>query len=341
MALRLHRPSLASAALDGVGGAFLARGMDGKALEMTVRRLELVPVLEDPWEFGDIYAVGAWVRFHVGRYREAFSLADEGVQKTPPDARGMILHCVAWRALARCRLGNWEGFFADLALAQEIMGERSGEPPYFAARPFAAAALVHEVQGNRAAADRFLDLIQVIDERQGIAKATDRDPWIAWALARRGAFEQARARLWRPLLETWKAALPVIMEARSDVLGDMEAWEEVPEFLEFARAYAGEAGLVALPVFADRLEGRAALATGRSLVAEDLLKRATEGFGSLEASWEEARTRLLLGEAFIADGRIAAAREEIEQAYPVFQRLSSARELARCRELLAGEGLTL
>jgi class 3 adenylate cyclase/tetratricopeptide (TPR) repeat protein len=341
MALRLNRPALVSAALDGVGGAFLARGMGAKPVEVSKRRLDLIPVLEDPWELGDIYAVAAWTRFHVGQYRDAFRYADEGVQKTPPDAPGMILHCLAWRALARFRLGDWEGFFVDLARSQEFLGERSGEPPYFAARPFAAAALAHEVQGNRAAADRFFDLTQRIDERQGAAKATDRDPWIAWALARRGQIDQARARLWQPLFERWKAALPVIMEARCDVLGDAEAWEHIPAFLQEARAYAAEAGLVALPFFADRLEGRAALAAQRRLVAENTLTRAAEGFATLEAAWEEARTRLYLAEALLKARRIAEAREEIEKAWPVFERLQSVRELARSRELLAGEGLKL
>jgi class 3 adenylate cyclase len=335
MALRLNRPSLASAALDGVGGAFLARGMDGKALDMTTRRLEMLPVLEDPWELGDIHAVAAWTRFHVGLYGEAFSLADEGVQKTPPDAPGMILHCIAWRALARCRLGDWDGFFADLARSQEVMGERSAEPPYFAARPFAAAVLVHEVQGNRAAADRYLDVVQRIDERQGAAKATDRDPWIAWAMARRGQWEEARARLWRPLLETWKAALPVIMEARCDLLGDLNAWDEVPALIEEARTYAEEAGLMALPVFADRLDGQWALAQERWGDAADLLARAAKGFALLEAKWEEARTRLFLAEALLRSRRSDEARGELDSAHPVLERLTSVRELARERELRA------
>jgi class 3 adenylate cyclase/tetratricopeptide (TPR) repeat protein len=335
MALRLNRPALASAALDGVGGAYMARGLEGKSLDIANQRLELLPSLEDPWELGDTHAMSAWTRFHVGLYREAFELADEGVSKTPLDAPGMVLHCLAWRALARCRLGDWEGFFSDLARSQEFMGDRSADPPYFAARPFAAAALAHEVQGNRAAADRFLDLIRRIDERQGEAKATDRDPWIAWTLARRGEFDEVRARLWRPILGTWKAALPMNMEARCDVLGDMEAWDEVPDFLEEARAYAEEAGLLALPAFADRLEGRRALAQREWDRAIERLGRAADGFASLEARWEEAQTRLLLAEALLGAGRPDDARGELDRAQPVFQRLTSVRELARDRELRA------
>jgi class 3 adenylate cyclase len=244
MAHRLSHPALASAALDGMGGAYMARGLGGQSLDIAEQRVQLLPSLEDPWEVGDTHAMAAWTRFHVGRYRASFEIADAGVRLTPPDAPGMVLHCLAWRALARCRLGDWDGFFADLAKSQEFMGDRSDEPPYFAARPFAAAALVHEVHGNRAAADRFLDLIERIDERQGAAKATDRDPWIAWAEARRGEFEKARGRLWRPLQETWKAARPMIMESRCDLLGDKEAWDDVPAFLDEARTYAEESRLM-------------------------------------------------------------------------------------------------
>jgi class 3 adenylate cyclase/tetratricopeptide (TPR) repeat protein len=148
MALRLNRPALASAALDGVGGAYMGRGLESKAVNISNRRLEMLPMLEDPWELGDTYAMSAWTRFHVGRYRESLELADTGFRKTPPDAPGMRLHCIAWRTLARYRLGEWEEFFDDLARSEEFMGDRSAEPPYFAARPFAAAALVHEVRAT-------------------------------------------------------------------------------------------------------------------------------------------------------------------------------------------------
>jgi class 3 adenylate cyclase len=341
MALRLKSPLLASGALDGVASGFLARGLSGKAAEVQERRVALAPQLQDPWELGDIYGSSAWVLFYQGRYRESLGLASEGSDRVSGEAPSIRLHTTAWRALARFRLGDWDGFFTDLANIQELLGERRAEPPYFAARPFAAAAFVHEVQGNRAAADRFIALIQTLDELQGAARAIERDPWIAWTLIRRGAFEEARGRLWNPLMENWGVARSLIMEARSDLLGEMAAWDEVPAFLEETRAYVEEAGLVALPFFADRLEGRAALAAQRRLVAENLLRRAAEGFASLEASWEEARTRLFLAEALLAARRIAEAREEIEKAYPVFERLSSARELGRCRELLAGEGLSI
>jgi hypothetical protein len=130
------------------------------------------------------------------------------------------------------------------------------------------------------------------------------------------------------------------MEARCDVLGDMEAWDEIPAFLEEARAYAEEAGLRALPAFADRLEGRRAVAQSEWDTAIDCLTRAADGFASLEARWEEARTRLMLAEALLGAGRPEDARGELDLAQPVFQQLTSVRELARDRELRARDDST-
>jgi len=342
MALRLGRPSLASGALDGVAAVHLSQGMSGPALRVTERRLELLPALEkDLFEVGDIYSVLAWHAFYMGRYRDALAHATEGFERTKELPTSGPVHALTWRSLARFRLGDWDGFFADFARIQEMLGDRSADPPNFSARAFAAAAFVHEVQGNRVAADRFLSIVRTLDERDTGFGATSRDIWIAMVRTRRAELEEARARLWHPSLKNWKEPLPPIMEARCDLLAEAEAWNEAPSFLEEARAFAEQAELLALPFFADRLEGRAALAAQRRLVAENLLKRAAEGFASLEAPWEEARTRLFLAEAMLSARRIAEAREEIEKAWPVFQRLTSVKELARCRELLAAEGLTL
>jgi tetratricopeptide (TPR) repeat protein len=290
---------------------------------------------KDPSEVGDTYAMLAWHDFYIGRYRDALAHGTEGFERTKQFVTSGSVHALSWRSLARVRLADWEGFFVDFARIQEILGDRSAEPPNFAARPFAAAAFVHEVQGNRVAADRFLSIVQVVDEREPADRARNVDSWVAMVHVRRGSFDEARARLWKPGLEHWREPLPPIMETRCDFLAEADAWEEVPSFLEEARTFAEEGGLVGLAFFADRLEGRAALAAQRRLVAENLLKRAVEGFASLEALWEEARTRMFLAEAMLAARRIAEAREEIEKALPVFQRLTSVKELARCRELLA------
>jgi hypothetical protein len=56
-----------------------------------------------------------------------------------------------------------------------------------------------------------------------------------------------------------------------------------------------------------------------------LLRRSAEGFAALEARWEEAWSRLLLGEV-LAHTDSKAAEVELGAALPVFERLGSVRE---------------
>ena len=103
-----------------------------------------------------------------------------------------------------------------------------------------------------------------------------------------------------------------------------------------ARRHAEAAQLLALPLHADRLEGRALLAAGD---AEGALvpprarrRRASQTLG---AAWEVALTELALGEAFAALGREDDAAQALSQGRrEVFERLRVPRELERARALL-------
>ncbi|MGH3043334.1 MAG: hypothetical protein ACRDM2_01280, partial [Gaiellaceae bacterium] len=88
-----------------------------------------------------------------------------------------------------------------------------------------------------------------------------------------------------------------------------------------------------LPLFADRLEGRAAAAGGDFASAAKLLGRSADGFGALEAPWEEAWSRLLLAEMLAGSDRQAAERE-LRSARPVFEQLGSVQEAERARAAL-------
>ena len=68
--------------------------------------------------------------------------------------------------------------------------------------------------------------------------------------------------------------------------------------------------------------------------ATELLRRSADGFAKLEASWEEAFSRLLLAEVLAeSDGRLA--QPELTAALGVFEELRSVREAERARALLA------
>jgi hypothetical protein len=124
-----------------------------------------------------------------------------------------------------------------------------------------------------------------------------------------------------------------VLEARCDLIAERHAWDEAREVLETSRQHAEEAGLLALPCFADRLEGLAVRAADDRVRAQELLSNALRGFTDLGAAWEAARTQLVLAEVHAEAGNTASARELVSRAQPVLEGLRSARELARAEDL--------
>jgi class 3 adenylate cyclase/tetratricopeptide (TPR) repeat protein len=331
MSVRLERPDLASAALDGVASYYVSGGLYGRMGEVVERRLRLADSLSDPWEIGDVFAVAAWAAFHVGRYREAVALADEGLGRVMPESSMMGIYCLDFRAVARCRLGEWEEFLQDVARIAELLGDRREYPPGFASDHIAAAAFVHEARGDHAAADRKLQILSWLEG----AEERPSPGWSVWkalVLSRRGDHAAARAILARPEWGfPWGRGYR--LEALCDVIAEQGAWTEAPAVVAEARQHAEEAGLLALPLYADRLEGRMAMTRGESDRAIPLLERALKGFEGVEAKWEEARTGVLLADALIHSGRPEAATSHVRISLAVFEELGSVREVEEARRL--------
>jgi len=94
--------------------------------------------------------------------------------------------------------GEWETFLGDVSLIADLLGDRRGQPPGFASDHLGAAAFVHEVRGDSGDSDRILNVIRWLEseeERPSAGLAV----WKALFLARRGAFDEARAALDLPL----------------------------------------------------------------------------------------------------------------------------------------------
>jgi hypothetical protein len=126
----------------------------------------------------------------------------------------------------------------------------------------------------------------------------------------------------------------VTLEALCEIAAAREHWDEAGVLVATARAEAELSEQRSLPLVADRLEGRAAGATGDVVEGARLLGRSAEGFAALGAVWEAAWSRLLLAELIVgSDSRRAA--EELAAALPVFERLGSAIEAERARAVLA------
>jgi class 3 adenylate cyclase len=329
MALRLGRTDLASGALDAAGGAGITRGLYADIVSIAERRITMIPDLNDVGEIGDIYATSAWGRYELADYDEAFRLADLGARAMEDQAVNFQLHCLAWRAAARFKLGDWDGTLADVERSREQLGERGDSPPYFAAPPFAFAALIERARGNEPESDRLLEMLLPL-ERTGSGTFTRLLPVTARLLVERGDLTEARSRL-VPYPPGWRVHAGQMIEARCVLVAAEEAWAESRDVVSEARWYADAGGLKALVPFADRLEGLAALADGRREEGLALLRLASARFAELGAVWEQARTDLRLAETDPGEAGDAAT-----SAAATFERLGCVRDAGRARALQGG-----
>ena len=91
-----------------------------------------------------------------------------------------------------------------------------------------------------------------------------------------------------------------------------------------AREWADRTGLLALPAFADRLEGQAALAAGDVELGLERLRRARDTSARLEAAWDRARTELVLASALLDAGEKGEAADVLASALATLTTLDGA-----------------
>ncbi|MFL5797308.1 MAG: AAA family ATPase [Actinomycetota bacterium] len=339
MAERLGRPDLASAALDGVGSYYIAQGLWGRMTSVLRRRADLAARVADPMELADLHSMASWVHVHVGRYREALEAAERGFASASSATILVALDALDFRAVAKFRLGDWDGMLADSRLIEELLGERFDTPPGYATDNLAARAFVMEARGDQGEANRLLERIRWLEraeERPSPAWAL----WSARTLSRRGELAEATEILDRARELSRGYGRDYLLEARCDVAADGEDWAAAPAIATSAREHATEAALLALPHVVGRLEGLASAHAGDRDTATRLLAGAAEGFADLGAAWESAATRLHLARTLaqgVAQHR-AEARRMLEAIIPEFDRVRSLRELVAAGDLLETVG---
>jgi class 3 adenylate cyclase len=330
-------PDLLSGALDLAQAWELDGGRYGHSYRSALGRIELDRRVTDAKEIGDAYAVAAWSARHLGRYREAEEHAGACIERSRGIDRGSYLHGLTWRVAARFALGDWDGAAADQAEVERIAAEDPGEFPLgFTIGGYTLAAFWHELRGERDRADAYIDLTRrYLEMRRWQHKiASIHAPPLARALARRGLFDEGLAVI--PYVPRSGSA-GLTLEALCEIAAEREAWDEAPGLAAAAREEAEVGEQLALPLYADRLEGRGAAAAGDGERAAELLERTAAGFEALGARWEAAWSRLLLAEA-LAGSAPARAEQELGPALDVFTELGSVREAERARALLAGVG---
>ena len=331
----LGDPDVLSAALDVVQAAHMQVGAYGEMYRSALRRLELVDQLTDAREIGDAHAMAAWSAQYTGRFRESEAHATAASEPARTTDAGSYLHGLTWRVGARFMLGDWDSALADQDEIERVLSKDARElPASFTMHAYTQAALCHDRRGNTKRADEYLELsYRYLESRKTVDLRAPllASPALALLLARRGEFDGAIGLLTAP---RHTGASGTTLSALCEITADRAAWDGVPVLLADAREEAAAGELRALTAYADRLEGRSAAAGGDTERAVAMLRRSAVGFAELEARWEEAWSRLLLGEVLLASDS-EAARRELDAALSVFDELGSVREAERAREPLA------
>jgi class 3 adenylate cyclase/tetratricopeptide (TPR) repeat protein len=334
IAERMGRPDLLSAALDTAGAA--CQDIGGYALANTyqLRRLDLVPELDDPSEIADIIGTLAWHYVHIGEYRKATELEPTAFTTRHGLKLPDISHRtkLSFNAVALYRMGDWDGFWRAYETIDATIDHELAIT-YHLMRLFAVAAYLHDVAGDEAAADRLIEELDRSQATRGDTGVSSARLWIVDVLVRRGRLEEARRRLAIPDPSRDLQNLDLTHEAWAELLAEEGAWSEAPAIIAAARAWATQSGLLALPAFADRLEGRMLVATGDSEAGVERLRAARATLDGLEAAWDRARTELDLADALLRLDNRTEAAEVADAALATLERLSAPREIARARDL--------
>ena len=112
---------------------------------------------------------------------------------SPGEFPSVHVHTQAWAVVASFRMGEWDRALLEFEVLRELLGDRRDEPPYFASRPYGWLALLHELRGEPATADRLIGVLDNLGTKPSfeLAFTGSRIP-VARVLARRGRGREAR-----------------------------------------------------------------------------------------------------------------------------------------------------
>ena len=329
MALRMGLPNRASAAYDQAIGPWIARGWYGRALPIWERRSTITHEVTDLLEIGDFYAMGAWTHYEIGRYLPALEIADAGLEAITGRDPSSELHINAWRIASLYRLGRWDEALDGFATVRRMLENREDDPPYFVTHAFAVAGVINERRDERVRSDALAAaILRMVTESSGRLY-----PSILRFLVVRGDLTQAKG-LRRP--HNWAVHAGDALEAEAERLAASGQWDGAADLVAEMRRHAERADAPAVVAFADRLEGRAALASGDHAAAQRSLERAVTGFESIDAPWERALTELDLARASSSAGERDGWNDRVARAAVTFEEIGDAQGLAAARAIAEG-----
>jgi hypothetical protein len=242
-----------------------------------------------------------------------------------------------FHAVALFRLGRWADFWATFDQLDAVV-EHDRPLSYHTMRLYGVAAYLKELAGDPEAADAMIAELDATQATRGSIGVSGARLWVVQTLIRRGRLADARRRLDEHDPARGSQNRDLTLEAWADLIIAEQSWGEAPDIVERTRAWAEQAGLAALPVFADRLDACAMLARGDLELGLDRLREARDGFARLGITWEVARTELMRAEALVPAARSSEAAEAASAALASLASLDAPVEIERARQLLATAG---
>jgi tetratricopeptide (TPR) repeat protein len=326
MALRMDLPNRASAGYDQALGPWIALGWYGRTLPIWERRAEIIDQVTDIREIGDFYAMGSWTHYELGRYARALEIADAGLEAITGRDPSSELHIRGWRIATLYRLGRWDEALDEYPLVRRILDDREDDPPYFATHAFGAVGVIYERRGERVQSDSLAEaMTRMVTRSSGRLYPS----LLRFLVVRRELPEAEDLR--RP--RNWAVHAASALEAESERLAAAGKWDEAADLAADMRNHAERADAPTVVAFADRLEGRAALARGDLDEAQRGLERAAGGFETLGVPWERALTELDLARASSSSGKSEEAGAWAARAAATFDQMGDVHGLAAARAL--------
>jgi DNA-binding NarL/FixJ family response regulator len=231
--------------------------------------------------------------------------------------------CLVHRAEMMRFAGDWSSAFGEIARAEDVPRTRRGEG-VLAAAAYQKGEL-HRLRGEHDEAE----------EAYRTASEWGRDPQPGLALLRvaQGRAPAGAAAIRRVVAGNEPIGRAAVLAAHVEIMIEVED-------LDAAKAGAEELAMIAAQLDAPFLHAQAAhaagavhLARGDAPRAMSELRRAARAWRTVDAPYETARTRVLIGVACGQIGDSDTAAMELEAARHVFEQLGAASDLQRLDEL--------
>lgn len=323
---RFHDRELQVIAQYGLGHALVGSGRTADGLALLDETMVALGSGELPAGMvGGIYcgAIGALKGIFELRRAQDWTAVLSRWCESQPDLAPFRGQCMVYRAELMQLHGAWPDAMEETVRACEQLSTMPGHPATGAA--FYQRAELQRLHGDLASAE---------DLYREASRLGHMHPGLALLRLAHGQIEAARAALRRALDETQdRANRAALLVAYVDTL---LAADDVAA----ARVAAGELATIAAGRSAPFLEAIATQAMGAVLLGErdpraalPSLRRSWSAWRELEAPYEAARVRVLVGRAYRALGDDDGAEMEFDAARAVFLELGAAPDIARLEEL--------